>query len=126
MSVGEQSNWYRLTPPAIEERDRSEQTGTSPAFDVSVSELAVTFDEVATEESRVEVLAGSATEEFVTYIQRSALMGYPDYISVRFLDTNNGGSTVAIYSRARYGSSDLGVNEKRVQRWVQETQQRLG
>lgn len=90
-----------------------------------VDELASGFDEIALADSRVEVLAGSADEGFVTYIQRSALMGYPDYISVRFIEAEEGGSTLAVFSRARYGTSDLGVNETRVDRWVQRTDERL-
>ncbi|MGB3764761.1 MAG: DUF1499 domain-containing protein, partial [Ornithinimicrobium sp.] len=74
---------------------------------------------------RVRVLAGSAADGFVTYVQRSALMGYPDYVSVRFVGVDAEHSTLAIFSRARYGSSDMGVNEKRVRRWMQETQSAL-
>lgn len=118
-------NWYRLTPDgsAAEDNDRE---GRSPQFDVPVARLASAFEEVALDERRVEVLAGSAQKGFVTYIQRSALMSYPDYVSVRFQATDDGGSTLAVLSRARYGSGDLGVNKKRVVRWVQRTEQRLG
>lgn len=118
-------NWYRLTPSTADVQAVPERDATSPVFDVPVAELEAAFDAVATGESRVTVLAGSAAEGFVTYVQRSALMGFPDYVSVRFVEVDTAQSTLAVFSRARYGSGDLGVNEKRVRRWVQETQERV-
>lgn len=118
-------NWYRLTPPDDDRSGSSAREGAAPVFEVPVEELETTFDAVATGDSRVSVLAGSAADGFVTYVQRSALMGYPDYISVRFVSVDDEHSTLAIFSRARYGSSDMGVNEKRVRRWVEETQSAL-
>ncbi|MEO1276597.1 MAG: DUF1499 domain-containing protein [Pseudomonadota bacterium] len=73
------------------------------------------FDSAARAASRVAVVAGSVEEGFITYVQRSALIGFPDYISV---ETVEGG--IAIWSRSRYGHSDLGVNEKRVRAWLAE------
>ncbi len=125
VQVPESPNWYRLTPPDAGQQEVPDREGTSPVFDVPVAELESIFNEVATGDSRVTVLAGSATEGFVTYVQRSALMGYPDYVSVRFVEVDAQHSALAIYSRARYGSGDLGVNEKRVRRWTQETQDHL-
>ncbi|MGB3828770.1 MAG: DUF1499 domain-containing protein [Ornithinimicrobium sp.] len=121
----ESPNWFRLTPPGADRSAVVDREGTSPVFDVPVAELETAFDEVATGDGRVTVLAGSAAEGFVTYVQRSALMGYPDYVSVRFVEVDADRSTLAIMSRARYGSGDLGVNEKRVRRWMHETQDLL-
>lgn len=53
----------------------------------------------------------------VTYVQRSAVFGFPDYISVNVAPVD-GGSSVSIYSRSRFGYSDLGVNKARVERWL--------
>ena len=78
-----------------------------------------------TSDARVEVIAGSAAAGFVTYVQRSQLFGFPDFISVKFIDLPSGGSTIAVFSRARDGKSDLDVNKKRVTRWVEQTQSRI-
>lgn len=111
-------NWYRLTPDtAAAERD-AERDGSSPVFDVDVSRLAAAFDKVALADKQVEVLAGDSGDGFVTYVQRSAFFAFPDYVSVTFAEGQSGGSTFSIFSRAQYGKSDLGVNEKRVKRWV--------
>ncbi|MEL6267324.1 MAG: DUF1499 domain-containing protein, partial [Pseudomonadota bacterium] len=61
----------------------------------------------------VEVVAGSAAEGFVTYVQTSRIVGFPDYVSAR---TVEGG--IAVWSRSRYGYSDLGVNRARVEDWL--------
>jgi len=72
---------------------------------------------VALAETRVEVVAGAPDDLFVTYVQRSAVFGFPDYVSVRAVVLGEGAS-LAIWSRARYGHSDLGVNRARVERWL--------
>ncbi len=118
-------NWFRLTPAGSGVAADAERDDTSPTFDVPASELAAAFDEVATGDHRVILLAGSAAEGYVTYVQRSALMGYPDYVSVRFVEIDEAHSALAVFSRARYGSGDLGVNEKRVRRWVRDTEELL-
>ncbi|MGB3187474.1 MAG: DUF1499 domain-containing protein [Ornithinimicrobium sp.] len=125
-SAPQTPNWYRISPQTSGFTGSADREGEAPVFDVPVAELVAAFDQVALADSRVDVLAGSAEAGFVTYLQRSALMGYPDYISVRFIPIDEGRSTLAVLSRARYGSSDLGVNQKRVDRWVQQTTQRLG
>ena len=107
-------NSYRVAP-AGESIDRD---ADAPTFSVSVADLATAFDTVARGDDRVEVLAGSASDGFVTYVQRSAFFAFPDYVSVRFIEVEGGGSTLAVFSRSRYGKSDLGVNEKRVVRWL--------
>jgi len=52
------------------------------------------------------------------YIQRTALMRYPDSITVRFIALGSNRSTLGIYSRSHYGKSDLGVNEARIRAWL--------
>lgn len=95
--------------------------GDAPVVGSTVAELAAAFDSVATGSPRVEIVAGSAADGHVTYVQRSATVGYPDYISVRFFETEDGSATFAAFSRSRYGHSDLGVNEKRLTDWVART-----
>ncbi len=90
----------------------------APVFDMDAAALAQAFDEMALAQPNVRLLAGSLDDLWLTYVQRSALMRYPDYISVRFIDRPDGTATLAIFSRSRFGHSDLGVNRKRVAAWI--------
>lgn len=89
----------------------------SPRFDMDADALMAAFDRVARDTPRVTVLAGSVADRHVTYIARSALFGFPDYISVRALP-DDGGARLAVYSRLRFGYDDLGVNAKRLDDWL--------
>ncbi|WP_340301854.1 DUF1499 domain-containing protein [Roseobacter sp. HKCCD7870] len=64
------------------------------------------------------LLAGRPEDGFVTYVYRSRLMGFPDALSLTLDPTDEGGTRVQIFSRSRFGYSDLGVNAARVADWV--------
>jgi hypothetical protein len=72
-----------------------------------------TFHEVAMEAPRTKVLAGSVDEGMVTYVVRSRLFGFPDYVTAA-----QRGSDLAVHSRLRYGQSDMGVNKARMEAWL--------
>lgn len=107
-------NSYRLAPAG----SGVDADAESPVFDRPVDQLAADFDRVARSADRVEVVAGSADDGFVTYVQRSWLFAFPDYVTVRFIEVDDDTSTLALLSRSRYGRSDLGVNEKRITSWL--------
>ncbi len=71
------------------------------------------LDVVARAEPRTQVLAGSAGEGMITYVTRSKLWGFPDYTTAW-----QEGSNLHVYGRLRFGQSDLGVNGKRLERWL--------
>ncbi len=90
----------------------------APVFGLGAGELARAFDAVALADVRTRRVAGSPEDLHVTYVQRSRVLGFPDLVSVRFLDREDGGSTLAIFSRSRFGRSDFGVNRARVEKWL--------
>lgn len=59
------------------------------------------------------VLSGSVDSGHITYISRSRIMGFPDYITVQKFN-----GKLRIYSRSRFGQLDLGVNKRRVEGWL--------
>ncbi|MGB0660717.1 MAG: DUF1499 domain-containing protein [Mangrovicoccus sp.] len=97
----------------------SKQGGDFAAYEYALSPttLLSMFDEVALAAPRTKILAGSLREGHITYITRSPFWGFPDYISVLAVPTRDG-ATLAIYSRLRFGQSDLGVNRKRLKAWL--------
>jgi uncharacterized protein (DUF1499 family) len=80
--------------------------------------LARVLDDLIMGEPRSERLARSENGLWTTYVVRSRVMGFPDYASVRVTGLDEGTSTLAIFSRSRFGSSDLGVNKARVTNWL--------
>lgn len=55
--------------------------------------------------------------ELTTWIARSRLMRFPDYVTIRLEETAQGTRVTAL-ARARFGRSDMGVNAARLQRWI--------
>ena len=93
---------------------------TGPSFDMAPQRLLAEFDRVAMRAPRTEVLAGSVEDGHITYLVRSAVVGYPDYVSVKAVSDRDGGSRLAVFSRLRFGRADLGVNRDRIERWMAE------
>lgn len=104
-----------VTPPASPNYDL--RVGVrAPVFDAPLDIIAMRLDAVATAE-RADIIGGDAFTGHVTYVARSALMGYPDAVSVRLVPVQ-GGTRVEMFSRSRFGYSDMGVNTARLDRWI--------
>lgn len=108
-------NSYRVAPPNLtdEQVDR-----VAPVYLANPSLMAKAFDDFVLSRLKVKRIAGSPEEGWMTYVQKSPKLNLPDYISVKFIDLTGGRSTVAIYSRSRFGHGDMGVNEARVSSWM--------
>lgn len=76
------------------------------------------FAEATLAEPRTRGLAGSPEQGRMTFIARSKVFGFPDYITVTATATDSG-SQLTILSRLRFGGSDLGVNRARLERILQ-------
>lgn len=94
-----------------------EADAPAPVWDATPEALMEALAAAAATAPHTEILAGSPDALHATWVQRSALMRFPDYVSARAL-TTEGGATLAIWSRSRYGHSDLGVNARRLQDWI--------
>lgn len=64
---------------------------------------------------RTELLAGGPEDGRATYITRSLWMGFPDYTTVQMDE-----GQLEIFGRQRFGTSDMGVNRKRVDGWLED------
>ena len=96
---------------------------TSKVYDVPVQALHDAFRNVPKRQPRVEVLEERV--DGARFVQRSKLMKFPDFIDVQFLAMEDDKSTLLIYSRSKYGRSDLGVNKKRITEWLAELDSEL-
>ncbi|WP_239113254.1 DUF1499 domain-containing protein [Shimia biformata] len=68
---------------------------------------------IITQDARSDVLAGSTDEGMVTYITRTRVVGFPDYVTA-WME----GDDLVVHSRSRFGRRDFGVNSERVDRWL--------
>lgn len=112
-------NSYRVAPEGLTEEYVD---APAPVYTANPTLMAKAFDDFVMAQNKVERIAGSAEEGWVTYVQKSNSWNFPDYISVKFIDLNGGSSTVAIFSRSRFGHSDMGVNKERVETWLKSLQ----
>ena len=54
----------------------------------------------------------------VHYVVRSALLNYPDLVTVQIHAVDATHSTVTVWARSFYGRSDFGVNRERTETWL--------
>lgn len=108
-------NQYLVCPP---ERCAARPHREAPTFNADADRLEAAVLAVARRQARVELLEGDNVERAYEFVERTPGFGFPDDISVRIWPLADGRSTLGIYSRSRYGWSDLGVNRRRVERWL--------
>lgn len=95
------------------------QSDVTPAvYETDAANLRYWFAQMIAAEPRITTVAIDDATMTDRYIQRSALMRYPDTIVVRFFDLPDGRSTIALYSRSQLGHGDMGVNRARIERWL--------
>ncbi len=109
------NNQYLLAPPG---HTADAPHRVAPVFDRPVNELAGDFRRHALAQPRVKLLEVSPDGQRLELVQRSRMFRFPDRISVEFIAIDEMRSTLAIYSRSRYGSNDFGVNRKRIDAWL--------
>ena len=90
----------------------------SPVFALSVDRLVDRWGEMIAGESNVIQVEEQSTAHRLVLIQHTPLLRFPDIITVEFVALAPDRSSLAIYSRARYGRGDFGTNRRRVLRWL--------
>ena len=108
---------WHVDPAGAVDSGNSVVVSLSRVFPMTAAELAGRLVEVALAEPGTRVLAGDAGQGFVTLVQRSRVVGFPDLVTIRARDVE-GGAALTIWSRSRFGGYDWGVNRARIERWV--------
>ncbi|HZD26470.1 MAG TPA: DUF1499 domain-containing protein [Alphaproteobacteria bacterium] len=114
-------NQFLVAPPGLCRNARPH--AESPAFEVPVAALRRAVLAMLREQPRLELVQQDDWQ--ITVIQRSRLFRFPDIIDIRLIDLGEGRSTLAIYSRSKYGRTDFGVNGGRVGSWLRAVRNRL-
>jgi uncharacterized protein (DUF1499 family) len=74
-------------------------------------------------EPRTYVAAEFPGQMQIHYVVRSAMLNFPDLVTVQVNASGEGRSTMVIWSRSYYGQSDFGVNRDRTKAWLAALQQ---
>ncbi len=110
-------NQYLSLPPDF--ASAAAPHGESPVFDLPVAELERRALDAIRMQPRVTAIASDPARRQHAFVQRSALMRFPDTVTVRFVAADGGRSSLALYSRSKVGHSDLGANRERARAWLE-------
>ncbi len=92
----------------------------SPVFNEPVQSLKEKWFALIERQPRTELAGSDQQNELYTFRVRTAVMHFPDDVTVQFIALDGKRSTLAIYSRSHYGYSDFGVNRRRIESWLRE------
>lgn len=90
----------------------------SPVFAAAPDDLLAALKAVALAEPRTELVKEDPAARQIELVQRSKIFRFPDFITAEAVPAGPGRSALAIYSRAKLGIRDFGVNRTRVERWL--------
>jgi uncharacterized protein (DUF1499 family) len=110
------ANQYLALPPRF--GSTAAPHATSPVFDVELDRLAAALRAVVAEQPRVTLRRSDEATRQSEYVARSRVFRLPDIVTVQLVPLGPDRSSLAIYSRARYGAYDFGVNRRRVEAWL--------
>ncbi|MCH8111344.1 MAG: DUF1499 domain-containing protein [Proteobacteria bacterium] len=116
-------NQYLLCPKGMS--TRAKPNDDSPIFDVPIEALQRVWREVALRQPRVAMIRDDREINQCEFVQRSLVFRFPDTMTVEFFAIDDERSTCAVYSRSKYGYGDLGVNRRRVRKWVRLVQNEI-
>lgn len=115
-------NWYLMCPRGTKCSHCRRET---PIYEVDLARLRSEFFEVVSAAPRVALIADAPALNRYRFIQKSRLFKFIDEITVEFISLGPQRSSLCIYSRSRRGWWDLGVNGRRVKRWLKKLAQRV-
>jgi hypothetical protein len=116
LAPSDPARWH-VDPTGGASTGRPNEARMVVATSLSPEAALAALTQAATAEPRVTVLAGGPAEGLVTYVQRSRIVGFPDYVSVR-AEADGQGARLTFWSRSRFGHGDMGVNRARLERWT--------
>ena len=88
-----------------------------PPYPVTAVHLLQQAEAIFSAEPRTKLIARYENPAGLVFVQRSRICRFPDTVRVQAVDVDDGASLI-IYSRSDYGFWDIGVNRRRVRRWL--------
>jgi uncharacterized protein (DUF1499 family) len=90
----------------------------TPSFAVPPDRLYAAILAVSAVQPRTYPAAEYAYIHQAHFVARTAVLNFPDLVTVSVSGPAEGPSTLVVWSRSVYGRSDLGANRKRVETWL--------
>ena len=90
----------------------------SPVLPSAPAKVYETIKRVFSAEPRVVLAREDAEAGQLEFVQRSPIFRFPDTITIAVVPAGKDKSALAIYSRAKIGYRDFGVNKKRIEHWL--------
>jgi uncharacterized protein (DUF1499 family) len=124
LSLTWRPNQFLVLPPGYIAKAKA--YAASPVFATTPEQVLDAVKRVALAEPRTELVAEDRAARQLSIVQRSKTFRFPDYVTVEAVPLAAGQTALAIYSRAKYGIRDFGVNRARVERWLAALKAQLG
>jgi Protein of unknown function (DUF1499) len=96
---------------------------TAPVLPIAAAELWRAWIGFAARQPRTVLRAQDEQAGRSLHLQRSPVLRLPDLVRAEVVPLAAGRSSLVLDSRSRYGCWDLGVNRRRVLRWIRGLQQ---
>lgn len=96
----------------------AKRSSPSPIFNISTTELKDRLLTLILAEKNMHQVATDDENLQYRFVHYTPLMRYPDTIRVKFISLDDDKSTLAIFSESQIGRSDLSVNYKRINAWM--------
>lgn len=108
-------NYYLVCPPNY---CNVMPSATAPVYPVSAEDLFNAFNQIVAKERYVNFVYNMPEQGQFELEAKSTVFRFPDDIDVQFIALSDTTSTLAIYSKSRYGFYDFGVNKRRIDQWL--------
>jgi len=124
LKLGRRPNQFLMLPAGFQAVAEAHEA--SAVFTASPATVCEKLIAIIEGEPRIEWLGKDLDGQRLELVQRSKIFGFPDRISIAVVPGEAADSTaLAVYSRAKIGIRDFGVNKARITRWVSALQKAL-
>jgi uncharacterized protein (DUF1499 family) len=90
----------------------------TPVYPVSAARLYQAVMDVALAQPHTFLAATYPAQWQAHFVARSTWLNFPDLVTAQVGELGPDSSTLTLYSRSVYGYSDLGVNRRRLNAWL--------
>ncbi len=116
-------NSYLICPPGQCAAKNDEE---GPVVDLPPERVLVAALKVASLERNVTPQEADSALGQLMFIQRTAVLQFPDVVRIQAIQMPGGKTGIALYSHSIFGKYDFGANKTRAQRWMTAIKRELG